>query len=120
MTKAALNLVVLRTSDVQQSVAFYNALGMTFEVERHGTGPEHFSCDVHGVVLEIYPASAQRPAEASTRLGFRVANVGESVEQCVAAGGAIVSAMATSPWGLRAVVADPDGRAVELTEMSQA
>ena len=38
----------------------------------------------------------------------------------VAAGGAIVSAMATSPWGLRAVVADPDGRAVELTEMSQA
>jgi len=34
-----LTLLVLYTSDLETSRAFYEALGLTFTAERHGTGP---------------------------------------------------------------------------------
>ena len=56
------------------------------------------------------------PAEtAGTRIGFEVDDVVEMVKRLTAAGGVLISPPKMSPWGLRAVVADPDGHRVELT-----
>jgi catechol 2,3-dioxygenase-like lactoylglutathione lyase family enzyme len=97
-------LLVLRCADLPASKAFYEALGLTFRLEKHGRGPEHWSCQIGSLVLELYPTST---APTSTeRLGFHVVDVQAAVTAAVAAGGRLEGP---------ALVVDPDGRKVELS-----
>ena len=43
MVNAALNLVVIRASDLERAARFYAALGIRLSRERHGSGPEHLA-----------------------------------------------------------------------------
>lgn len=113
---ARLNLVVLRAHDPARAVAFYSRLGLNFFRHRHGSGPEHFASEEAGAVFEIYPMREPDRPSRQVRLGFAIADVRRTVAQLSALGVEIVSAPAASPWGLRAVVADPEGHRVELTE----
>ena len=81
-------------------------------------GPVHYSagCGGGGTTLELYPAPPAAGADASTRVGFAVADVASTCEVLRAAGHAIRSEPKASEWGVRAVVVDPDGRAVELLQ----
>lgn len=45
---AGLNLLVLRTDDLEKSRDFYAALGLAFEKHKHGTGPSHYACESGG------------------------------------------------------------------------
>jgi lactoylglutathione lyase len=106
----ALTLLVLRCSDILASKRFYEALGLEFQLEQHGDGPEHWSSVVGGLVLELYPAGRR---EASIcRLGFRVPDVVVAAEAAAAAGGHIRKLDEATG---RALVNDPDGTTVELT-----
>jgi lactoylglutathione lyase len=111
----AFNLVVIRCSDLAQSRRFYEALGLRFDVERHGSGPEHFSADVGGVVFELYPRGTG-PASTGVRIGFRVPSLAAAVRAAQDCGAKVVSPPTEGPWGLRAVLADPDEHRVELVE----
>jgi catechol 2,3-dioxygenase-like lactoylglutathione lyase family enzyme len=53
-----LDLLVLRTSDVEAARRFYEALGLRFQEERHGLGPRHFSSRLGATVLEVDRAAA--------------------------------------------------------------
>lgn len=114
---ARLNLVVIRTADLERAARFYGVIGLTFTRERHGTGPEHLACEVAaaGLVFEIYPRKAESESSDATRLGFAVPDVDAAVAALLSAGGTPVTEPKDSPWGRRAVVADPDGHRVELT-----
>lgn len=116
MTETLLNLVVIRSADMPKAAQFYQMLGLTFDKHRHGSGPEHFVCERGGIVFEIYPRKDETDATMAARLGFRVLSVDGIVEKLRQAGAEIVSAPKDSPWGRRAVVADPDGHRVELVE----
>lgn len=111
-----LELVVLRCGDVARSRAFYEALGLQFVAEQHGTGPAHLAATLaDGVVVELYPASGQptapgRGSVGDVRLGFAVGFF-EAVLDELADGGTVVP----SPDGGQAVVTDPDGRRVVVT-----
>jgi predicted enzyme related to lactoylglutathione lyase len=119
MPDAALNLVVIRSADLDRAARFYGALGVRFHRERHGSGPEHLAGRSGSVVFEVYPA-ADALGTSGVRLGFRVPSVAEAVAAAHEAGGSIVTPPRASPWGLRAVVSDPDGHRVELAEESGA
>jgi hypothetical protein len=106
-------LVVIRSPDIEAAARCYETLGLCFGRHRHGSGPEHFACEQGGLVFEIYPGELD-----GARLGFSVENLVDSVESWIAAGGSVVSAPKPSPWGLRAVLADPDGREIELIGMN--
>ena len=99
-------------------LALYRALGLTFEQEQHGTGPVHHSCDMGGTVLEIYPGNdggaLDRRAGGATSLGFRVASLDAVLSALKQLGAPVITPPKDSQWGRRAVVADPDGRAVEI------
>lgn len=69
------NLIVLRTSNLDNTLRFYNLLGLSFNEEKHGNGPIHYSCTLDDIVLEIYPASPKNPAEKSTTLGFSIPSI---------------------------------------------
>ena len=108
-----LNLLVIRAADVSASVSFYETLtGEPFAAEKHGNGPEHFSAKLGAVLLEIYPLADQSPS--NVRLGFEVADLDETVSRIRTGGFEIVSEPKDSPWGRRAVAADPDGNRIEL------
>ena len=66
--------------------------------------------------FELYPATTEQPVSTATRIGFVVADVDDVASRVGAvAGGKIVVVPKDSEWGRRAVVADPDGHRVELT-----
>lgn len=107
---------MLRVADLECAANFYRLLGLEFVKHAHGSGPEHYACEMPGFVLELYPATAEQPVSASTRLGFSVAEVDDLVAKLAAAGSKTLSAPRDSEWGRRAVVIDPDGHRVELLE----
>lgn len=113
----SLNLVVLRVSDLECSAAFYRHLGLRFKKHQHGNGPVHFSAETPGGVFELYPLSKTSAATSSTRIGFRVPSVDAVMAQFRPISAAsIISEPQASEWGKRAVIADPDGHRVELTQ----
>jgi predicted enzyme related to lactoylglutathione lyase len=115
-----LNLVVLRASVVDASLAFYRAIGLSFVEEQHGSGTIHYSCKAGNTLVEIYPGSSgdipDRRNAGATMLGFQVGSVDLTIENLRSIGAQILTAPQDSEWGRRAVVLDPDGRAIELSE----
>lgn len=112
-----LNLIVLRALHADALAHFYSALGLSFSRHRHGTGPEHYAHEEGPVVFEIYPAATSGPTQ-SLRLGFSVDDLTATLASATATGATLVTPASESPWGLRAVIADPEGHRVELTQLA--
>jgi catechol 2,3-dioxygenase-like lactoylglutathione lyase family enzyme len=116
-TGTSLKLLVLKTRELDRLRNFYRLLGISFVPEQHGTGPLHYAGLVGGVVLELYPLPPGTAAdEGLPRMGFSVADLAATLRLLESAGATVVSRPRQTEWELRAVVRDPDGRAVELYE----
>ena len=101
---------------MERAVAFYSQLGLRFEAQRHGKGPEHYAAELcGGGVFEIYPPGKE--GTMGTRIGFRVPSVEAALAALAEYPDAVVTPLRDSEWGRRAVVADPDGHRVELVEV---
>ncbi|MBW4580020.1 MAG: VOC family protein [Tildeniella nuda ZEHNDER 1965/U140] len=116
MSDVQLNLVVIRSGNIDQAAMFYQQIGLSFTKHRHGNGLEHFACEGGCVTFEIYPYTPGTVPTTATRLGFQVTSVDTVVCELRKYGASIISPPANSPWGRRAVVADVDGHRVELTQ----
>lgn len=114
MKPPTLKLIVIRTTDVPRLVAFYRCLGIEFTEHRHGAGPMHFASDLCGIVFEIYPTKKLENVDRSTRLGFSVSDIRTAIISTRELGSTTVEELLESPWELRAVVRNPDGRSVEF------
>lgn len=110
-----LNLLVLRSSAPHELAAFYEALGLSFVREQHGNGPEHLACSTRGAIFEIYPEQDGQSTRG-TRIGFAVDDVDACFASALAGNAHPVRKPAAGPWGRRAVVRDPAGHVVELTQ----
>jgi lactoylglutathione lyase len=110
------NLVVLRSRDLEWAHSFYGALGLEFVRHSHGSGPVHLTCESGGHVFKNYPLTDEAIPTTSTRVGFSVPSVDAVYDKLIASGGRSVSRPKPSEWGRRAVVADPDGHRVEISE----
>ncbi|HEX9998086.1 MAG TPA: VOC family protein [Abditibacterium sp.] len=117
MNSPVFSLLVLRSSNPDALLPFYNALGLEFQSEQHGSGPIHFSCEIGEVVLEIYPPKkGQTDAEISgPMLGFRVDSLEKTLETLRALG-VEIPVIKTADWGRFCNVRDFDGRTVQLSE----
>jgi lactoylglutathione lyase len=91
-------------------------LGFHFKKQQHGKGPFHWSSNLGGAILEIYPVSSEKNVDSATRLGFEVDGITSKLDSLRSIGTEIISEPKESEWGLRAVVQDPDGRSVELLQ----
>ena len=114
-----LNLVALRARRSGSSGPIHELLDGTFSVHKHRDSAAHFACECAGFVSECYPmAEARRPR--GVRIGFLGGSVEARVEEIRAAGlGRGLRSPKSSWWGRRAVVEDPAGHTVELTERSK-
>jgi lactoylglutathione lyase len=116
MTKIQLNLVVIRSSDIEKSVLFYQQLGLNFSRHQHGNGLEHFASEDICIIFEIYPCTSETEKTTATRLGFQVDSVDAIIQELEQSGTTIISYPKDSPWGRRAIVIDPDGHKIELKQ----
>jgi predicted enzyme related to lactoylglutathione lyase len=120
MNHPSLGLLVLRTAKMEASLAFFRAIGLVLTEEQHGSGPVHYSCSIGDTVLEIYPGEAgnapDRKSGGATMIGIVVSSVDASLSKLADQKMTIISPPKDSAWGRRAVVLDPDGRAIELSE----
>jgi lactoylglutathione lyase len=111
-----LNLIVLKTPDPTALKQQYELLGLQFEHHRHGDGPLHYSCEIDGLVLEIYPLpKSMSKADDSLRLGFAVDDLDKMLERLANSDWRIFSAPKETEWGRQVLLQDRDGRRVELT-----
>lgn len=110
------SLLVLRSAAPERLAAFYALLGIEFEKHRHGGGPEHFSAVLGGLVFEIYPLKEGEAGSGGLRIGFAVADVAGMFATWVEAGATAVVTPKMSEWGFRAVLDDPEGHRIELTQ----
>jgi predicted enzyme related to lactoylglutathione lyase len=111
----ALSLLVLYARDIEAARRFYELLGLQFQSEKHGSAPQHYACSLGDMVLEIYPRT-KSTIPLPIRIGFRVDTVDALVQLLRSAGIEIVSEPLDSEFGRRAVVRDPEGNRVELTQ----
>lgn len=118
MNQVALNLVVLRTPDLEGAERFYACLGLHFTRHRHGNGPEHLSAELGSCVFELYPLVPGEPSAFGTRVGFSVPLLDAAIAALKDYPTALISPPKDSPWGRRVVLADPDGHRVEVIEQS--
>jgi lactoylglutathione lyase len=115
MDRSKLNLLVLRVADLERAAAFYRLLGFEFNQHAHGSGPMHYASESNDFVFELYKSSDEQPISSSARIGFAVSDVDTmSAKLCTVPGTKLIAAPKDSPWGRRAVVADPDNHRVEL------
>lgn len=121
MGSTALSLIVIRATDMEASLAFYRALGITFVQEQHGSGLVHYSYDFGGLVLELYPNKANSSQESSTHttmLGFNVASLQSTLAELDKLGIKPKSEPKESDWGRWVNVTDPIGRTVQINEVA--
>lgn len=111
------NLFVLRARDPNALAFFYGSLVLTFQKERHGSGPEHMSCQTGEGILEIYPGLDEVGSTRAVRLGFTVNDLDA---RCSAVGenkGRLVREPHVTRWGRRATIEDPEGHTIDLLEV---
>lgn len=112
-----LNLLVIKTKDIEQLTKFYSLLGLEFEYHKHGNGQFHYSAEISNLIFEIYPLNgSQAQPDKTTRLGFKIENLEQKIEEIQNKGFRVISPPQNSDFGYRAVIEDLDGRKVELTE----
>ena len=116
MNHIALNLIVLRSSDMPRAAEFYSRMGLKFTRHQHGSGPEHFAAELGGSVFELYPQSPEGPSTLGTLIGFSVPSLDSAIAALNDYPSAVISPAKDSEWGRRAVVTDPDGHRIELLQ----
>jgi len=116
MSDITLNLLVIRSPDIDRSARFYELLGLTFTKHAHGAGPQHYAAELGSAVFENYPRGDEKDSTSRTRLGFRVPNLNQTIATLEESGAKIISPPKDTPFGRRAVIDDPDGHRIELTQ----
>ncbi|MEM7384030.1 MAG: VOC family protein, partial [Verrucomicrobiota bacterium] len=97
VSQTRLNLVVIRSNDLEGSRAFYELIGLPFTRHQHGDGAGHYASETPSFVFEIYPTKDR--SSVGARIGFEVESVDEVVERMQAQGFTILSQPRNSPWG---------------------
>jgi predicted enzyme related to lactoylglutathione lyase len=115
----ALAAVHFVCENLDASVKFYRALGVDVR-ETKQAGVVSYTCALAGVhfALRAHDGVARGP-QSSIQLGFMISNLDgamAALTSALAASGAgkILEKPNPKPWGLTALVEDPDGRRIEL------
>ncbi|MBI4918459.1 glyoxalase/bleomycin resistance/extradiol dioxygenase family protein [archaeon] len=110
--KPSLNLLILRSQNVDLLRDFYQTL-LQVSFEQHTDhGPVHYGMQVGSVYLEIYPTKKELAQLDSP--GFSVKNLDEIIARVEAK--YLHKAPVDSSFGRFAIIKDPDNRLVHLVE----
>lgn len=103
-----INYIQLRTSNLEQTIKFYEQCGLKFVMEAHGDGPIHYSIMLGTSVVEFYPTSPGSLPDLVS-LGLIVDNryPEELIPELEALGGFLIS-----NTEYNTIMLDPDNRKI--------
>lgn len=116
---STVSFIVIYARDVDKTLQFYSALGLTFLPEQHGAGPKHHSCQMGDLALEIYPSDAKALVGGAGMIGISVTDLDETLLSLQAAGSYVASPIAPFGDGRRCIINDPDGWKVFVYDQTQ-
>jgi predicted enzyme related to lactoylglutathione lyase len=116
-----LGTLVLYTASLERTVAFYRAIGVDLVDEDHGDGMPHFAAELDGCHFAVFPATGETRAPGLREpgcafVGIAVGSAHDAVRRVRDLDAPVMQEPTEYPWGIRAVLADPDGRPVEIFE----
>jgi lactoylglutathione lyase len=109
-----LNLIVLKSKDIDGTRSFFELLGLQFNEEKHGDGPLHYSSVIHDVVLEIYQGKS---ANENLTIGFCVNDLNDIKNRLPGFGADVITE--PSPDKPYLIIRDIDGRTIILTQHTE-
>lgn len=109
-----LDFLTFYSLDPQVTANFYGQFGITFQSEKHGSGPVHYSLESKGTVIEFYPTTAHVHPEAAVVLGFQIADTDAAERIAKSNNFEILEPPKETQLGYRIILSDPDGRRVVL------
>jgi len=110
-----IRLLVLRTSDTKKLANFYSLLGLEFSYHTHGNSPLHYSAKIEHTILEIYPLTkTQTEADKNLRIGFGLDNFEDIILKLKDLNISFSMEPTETEFGFMAIIADSDGRKIEL------
>jgi lactoylglutathione lyase len=118
MADVVLSLVVLRCKNLELSHRFYELRGLRFVREQHENGPLHYVASLNGVVFELYPVQQSDLSCEPARLGFAIPSLTDTLQAMQTMGIQMLPVARDAKWYNSAIVLDPDGRKIEITESS--
>ncbi len=113
--------LVLYAANQWTTAAFYRVIGLDLADEDHGEGPPHLATELGPVHFAIYPAEApgrslERRVGGSYFPGFYVDSLDRVAATLTGVGALALTEHEKMSWGCRAIIEDPDGRAVEINQ----
>ena len=98
MDNILLNLVVIRSANIERVSQFYKLLGLNFTLHHHSKGPKHYTCELGMVGFEIYPHTDSTKNIDSTHIGFQVNSLDGLFAKLKESGVIVISQPKNSPW----------------------
>ena len=122
-TNVVVSRITLFSSKMDLAAEFYNAIGLNLGKSVHGWGPGYNYLDVirnkeQDIIFEIYPLAYGTPVVSPQGLGFDIEGLQQTLQKLVAMDVPVIrpgNPRVYSHCSL-AVVRDPDGRSVTLTQ----
>jgi len=116
-----IRLLVIRSGNPEKLADFYTLFGLSFEYHKHGNSPFHYSASMGKTIFEIYPlAKGQSEPDISLRLGFDVENFSETIQKLKENNVTFFSEPSLTNFGYMTIIADPDGRKIEVYDQNGA
>lgn len=105
----SINAVFIRTSNMENSIKFYQNLGVDLKVSNHGGGT-HAEADFGGVHFAIQPWKSHAKPTSNVSFSFHVPNLEEYCRTLTVKGLKFESLPSPQPFGgVTAEIYDPDG-----------
>lgn len=114
-----LTSITITTMHLQDMLKFYQIIGFDFKTNKIDKGGVIYRAVHSGVEFSLYSIeNAQKVQIPNLQLGFRVTDLEKSVAQLNQVSGAMCILDPTEmPDGKKAIMIDPDGHSIELTEV---
>lgn len=124
----SIHSIILKTEKISETYEFYKSISLPLESDSHSDleeaqdeTPQSYSCQVGDVRVVIYALAPwtgpeRRTKSHDTMVGFAVDNLDEILEKLDQLNVKVVLPKEQTSSGQRAVVLDPDGRPVELSQ----
>jgi lactoylglutathione lyase len=113
-----IKLIVIKTNKLEELAKFYSDLGLKFEYHQHERGVFHYAAVIDDFVFEIYPLPKNIIVpDATTRLGFEVADLDDILFKLREKGVKIITEPMFTEYGYVSIIEDLDGRKIELSQI---
>ncbi|MEN0057983.1 MAG: VOC family protein [Bdellovibrio sp.] len=115
----ALTSITLNTPHLQDMLEFYQILGFSFTVFQVDKGSEAYRARQGGIEISLYStaAPAEKARTPSFQWSFQIADLEKVVKDLEQVSGTLCILDPTMMAdGKKAIILDPDGNAVELSE----